>query len=128
MDFKGPVAAFEVFTDNLPKPKNKKSATKPHLDLPQFHAVERDFAFVVDMDVAASAVIGAARSAEKKLITDVTVFDVFSGGNLEDGKKSLAISVTLQPFEKTMSDEEIEAVVQKIVAKVEKATGGTLRS
>lgn len=128
MDVKGPMAAFEVFTDNLPKPKNKKSATKPHLDLPQFHAVERDFAFVVDTDVAASAVIGAARSAEKKLITDVTVFDVFSGGNLRDGKKSLAISVTLQPFEKTMSDEEIEAVVQKIVAKVEKATGGTLRS
>ena len=128
MDVKGPVAAFEVFTDNLPKPKNKKSAAKPHLDLPQFQTVERDFAFVVDTDVAAGAVVGAARSAEKRLITDVTVFDVFSGGNMGDGKKSLAISVTLQPLDKTMTDVEIDAVVQKIVTKVGKVTGGTLRS
>ena len=128
MDVKGPMAAFEVFTDNLPKPKNKKSATKPHLDLPQFHAVERDFAFVVDTDVTASTVVGAARSAEKKLIADVTVLDVFSGGNLGDDKKSLAISVTLQSFDKTMTDQEIETVVQKIVAKVRKSTGGSLRA
>lgn len=128
MDVRGPVAAFEVFPDALPKPRAKKSAARPHLDLPQFHTVERDFAFVVDADVAAGAVAGAAWGADKKLVTDVRVFDVFTGGNLGDGKKSLAINVVLQPLEKTMTDDEIEAVAQRIVANVEKATGGTLRT
>lgn len=128
MDVRGPIAAFEVFPDALPQPKAKKSASRPHLDLPQFHTVERDFAFVVDADVAAGAVAGAAWGADKKLVTDVRVFDVFTGGNLGDGKKSLAINVVLQPLEKTMTDDEIEAVAQRIVANVEKATGGTLRT
>ena len=114
--------------DALPKPKAKKSAARPHLELPQFHTVERDFAFVVEEDVAASTVAGAARGADKKLVTEVRVFDVFTGGNLGNGKKSLAINVVLQPLEKTMTDAEIEAVAQRIVANVEKATGGTLRT
>ena len=90
--------------------------------------MERDFAFVVDEDVAADAVLGAARGADKSLIAEVRVFDVFSGGNVGAGKKSLAINVTLQPTEKTLTDAEIDAVAQKVVASVEKATGGTLRT
>jgi len=98
MGVKGPVAGFEILFDNLPKPKERKSKAKPHLDLPQFHAVERDFSFVVDEKVPAAQVLGAARSADKKLITGVSLFDVFHGGNLGEGKKSLAINVTLQPL------------------------------
>ncbi len=127
MDIKGPVAAFEIFVDALPKPKAQKSAAKPHLELPQLHTVERDFAFVVDDEIAASAIVNAARGADKALITDVSVFDVFAGGNLGDGKKSVAISVVLQPTEQTLTDAEIEAVASKIVANVAKSTKGVLR-
>ncbi len=127
MDIKGPVAGFEIFVDGLPRPKNKKSAAKPHLELPQLHTVERDFAFVVGQDVAASAIVGAALGADKSLITDVSVFDVFAGGNLDADKKSVAIAVTLQPRDQTLTDAEIDAIAGKIVANVAKSTGGTLR-
>ena len=127
MGVKGPVAGFEILFDNLPKAKERKSKAKPHLDLPQFHAVERDFAFVVDEKVSAAQVLGAALSADKKLITGVSLFDVFHGGNLGEGKKSLAINVTLQPLEKTLTDAEIDAVAESVVANVKKTTGGVLR-
>ena len=127
MGVKGPVAGFEFFFDNLPKPKERKSKARPFLDLPQFHAVERDFAFVVDESVPAAQVLSAARGADKKLITHVSLFDVFAGGDLEDGKKSLAINVVLQPVDKTLTDAEIDAISEKVVAGVTKATGGVLR-
>ena len=127
MDIKGPVIGFEIFVDALPKPKAKPSARKPHLDLPQLHTVDRDFAFVVNDDVAASAIVNAAIGADKKLITNVSVFDVFAGGNLGEGKKSIAISVTLQPMEQTLTDAEIDAVAAKVIANVAKSTGGSLR-
>ena len=128
MDVKGPIAGFEVYLDNLPKAKARKSAAKPHLDLPPFHTVERDFAFVVDDAVPAEDVLKAARAADKELIVAASVFDVFSGGALKAGKKSLAVNITLQPTEKTLTDPEIEAVAAKVVAGVVKATGGKLRS
>ncbi|HIM77486.1 MAG TPA: phenylalanine--tRNA ligase subunit beta [Rhodospirillales bacterium] len=128
MGVKGPIAGFEIFFDNLPKAKDKKSKTRPYLDLPQFHTVERDFAFVVDAGVSAAQVIGAARSAEKKLIAQVSLFDAFEGGDLDAGKKSLAINVVVQPVEKTLTDAEIELIGEKVVASVEKATGGVLRA
>jgi len=130
MGVKGPVAGFEVFLEKVPKAKAKKAkgTTRPLLQLSPFHTVNRDFAFVVDQNVAAAALINAARSADKALISDVTVFDVFAGGNLGTGRKSLAINVTLQPLAQTMSDEEIETVSNKVVAAVEKATGGNLRA
>ncbi|MDP6885116.1 MAG: phenylalanine--tRNA ligase subunit beta, partial [Rhodospirillales bacterium] len=128
MGVKGPVAGVEIFLDALPPAKARKSAARPALDMSPLHPVERDFAFVVDEGVAAGAVLGAARGAEPKLIIDVGLFDVFSGGALEAGRKSLAITVTLQPREKTLTDAEIEAVSNKVVAAVEKATGGTLRA
>jgi phenylalanyl-tRNA synthetase beta chain len=127
MDIKVPVIGFEIFVDALPKSKAKASATKPHLNLPQLHTVERDFAFVVNVDVAASEIVNAAIGADKKLITNVSVFDVFAGGNLDDGKKSIAISVTLQPMEQTLTDAEIEIIAAKVINNVAKSTGGTLR-
>ena len=90
--------------------------------------VTRDFAFVLDRDVPAADVVRAARGAENKLITDVSVFDVFEGGNLAaDNKKSLALEVTLQPIDVTLTDKEIEAVAQRVIAAVAKATGGEIR-
>lgn len=127
MGVKGPMSGFEIYMDNLPQAKAKKSMTRPHLDLPQFHSVERDFAFVVDHDVTAQSIISAAQKAEKNLISNISVFDVFAGGSLEEGKKSLAITVELQPLEKTLTDAEIEDVAKKVIANVVSATGGTLR-
>ena len=127
VDLNGPVAQFEVFLDNLPAPKGKKSAARPLLALSAFQPVERDFAFVVDADTDAGALLRTARGAEKTLITDASVFDIYEGAELGEGKKSIAISVTLQPTEATLTDAEIDAVADKIVAAVAKATGGVLR-
>ncbi|MBS29349.1 MAG: phenylalanine--tRNA ligase subunit beta [Alphaproteobacteria bacterium] len=126
LDVRGPAVGFEVFLDVLPDRK-EKSAARPPLHLLALQPVRRDFAFMVDADVEAGAVLRAARGAEKELVSSVDLFDVYEGKNIEDGKKSLAIQVTLQPVEATLTDEEIDAVAKKIVAAVEKATGGTLR-
>jgi phenylalanyl-tRNA synthetase beta chain len=89
--------------------------------------VERDFAFLVDLGVPAADLVRAAGSAERKLIAEVGVFDAYEGEGIPAGKKSVALSVRLEPRDKTLTDAEIEAVAKKIVAAVEKATGGTLR-
>ncbi len=128
MGVKGPMAAFEIYLDNAPKPKVRKSAARPHLALSALQPVERDFAFVLDRDVAAAALIKAAFGADKALISGVRVFDLFEGGALGEGKKSLAVTVTLQPKDKTLTEGDIEAVSTKIVENVRKATGGDLRS
>jgi len=120
-----PIAAFELYLDAVPS--RRKSLTKPALDASDLQAVKRDFAFLLNRDVPASDVIRAASGAERALITDVSVFDVFTGQGVPEGKKSLAIEVTLQPRDKTLTDVEIEAVAAKIVAAVIKATGGELR-
>lgn len=127
MDVKGPVVAFEILAENLPTPKASKGAARANLSLSSYQPVERDFAFVVDSDVAADKVMSAARGVDKKLITEVRLFDVFEGGNLGDGKKSIAINVVLQPTEQTLTDAEIEDVAGRIVSKVSASTGGVLR-
>jgi phenylalanyl-tRNA synthetase beta chain len=124
----GPLAAFEVILENIPAAKPKATRAKPPLDLSPFQPVERDFAFVVDAKVKAAEVVRAAQSIDKKLITGVTLFDVYEGTGIEPGKKSIAIAVTIQPREKTMTDAEIDLLGQRIVAEVTKKTGGTLRS
>ncbi len=127
MDMTGPVAGFEIYLDNLAKPKPKKDAARAHLTLSAYQKVSRDFAFLVDAKVTAAAVAAAAGQADKQLIAETQVFDVFAGGNMEPGKKSLALSVTLQPMDRTLTDAEIDGVAEKIVANVAKATGATLR-
>jgi phenylalanyl-tRNA synthetase beta chain len=123
----GPIAAFEVILEKLPEPKAKPTRAKPVLELSPFQPVTRDFAFVVDRNVKAADILRAAQSADKKLIIDVDVFDVYEGKGIEPGSKSIAIAVTLQPRDKTMTDQEIDALGAKIVAEVTKRTGGTLR-
>ena len=126
-DLKGPVAAFEVFLDAPPLPKAKATKARPKLVLSAFQPLERDFAFLVDAGVEAEKLVRAARNADKVMITAARVFDLYAGKGVPEGKKSLAIAVTLQPVERTLTDAEIEAVSDKIVAAVAKATGAVLR-
>jgi phenylalanyl-tRNA synthetase beta chain len=128
LDAEGPLEAFEVTLERIPEPRAKPTRAKPALELSPFQPVERDFAFVVDRAVRAGDLVRAAQTADRKLITNVNVFDVYEGEGIAPGKKSIAIAVTLQPREKTMTDQEIEAVAAKIVAEVAKRTGGILRA
>jgi phenylalanyl-tRNA synthetase beta chain len=123
----GPLMAFEVILDRIPEAKQKATRAKPVLDLSAFQPVSRDFAFIVDRKVKAGDLVRAAQGVDKKLITGVAVFDLYEGKGIDPDKKSLAIAVTIQPREKTMTDQEIDAVGAKIVAEVTKKTGGTLR-
>src|SRR5215469_3769810 len=121
LDSEGPLVAFEIVLERIPESKARGTRAKPPLELPLFQPVERDFAFVVDRDVKAADIVRAAQSADRKLITGVTVFDVYEGQGgqaIAPGKKSIAIAVTLQPRERTMTDAEIEALAAKIVAEV----------
>ncbi|HEX6985388.1 MAG TPA: hypothetical protein VF170_08420, partial [Planctomycetaceae bacterium] len=126
-DAGGPLAAFEIFLDALPPVRRKPGAAKPLLALSPFQPVRRDFAFIVDDEVAAGDVLRAAAGAERTLISEIQLFDVYTGKGVPEGRKSLAIAVTLQPVEATMTDAEIDAVADRIVAAVKKATGGELR-
>ncbi|HLH88093.1 MAG TPA: phenylalanine--tRNA ligase subunit beta [Xanthobacteraceae bacterium] len=127
LDAEGPLVAFEVILERIPEARAKPTRAKPLLELSPFQPVERDFAFVVDRTVKAADLVRAAQGADRKLITQVSVFDVYEGEGVAPGKKSIAIAVTLQPREKTLTDQEIDAVAAKIVAEVGKRTGGTLR-
>ncbi|MBF0306474.1 MAG: phenylalanine--tRNA ligase subunit beta, partial [Alphaproteobacteria bacterium] len=127
LDVKGPMAAFELFLESIPLPKPRPSKARPALAAQPLLPLERDFAFVVDQGVAAEAVLRAAKGADKTLIAGVSVFDLYEGGHVGEGRKSIAIAVTLQPTDHTPTDAEIEAVSAKIVQAVVKATGGALR-
>ena len=128
LDLKGPLVAFELNLDALPPPKAKPTKMKPKLNLPDFQPLTRDFAFVVGRNVAAGDIVKAAQGAERQLIVGVDVFDIYEGTGIDPDKKSVAIAVTLQPTEKTLTDVEIEAVSAKIVGEVSKKTGAVLRS
>ena len=128
LDVKGPAVGFEIDLDRLPQPRSKPGTARPLLKASPFQPIERDFAFVVAVDTPAEKLVRAARGADKALITGVSVFDQFAGKALGEGKKSIAMSVTLQPVDHTLSDAEIETVGAKIVAAVNKATGGVLRT
>ena len=128
LDVESPVVAFEIFLDALP-PERKKSRAKPDLANADLLPVRRDFAFLLDKGVPAGDVVKAALAADKSLISNVSVFDLFEGGALAgEGKKSLAIEVTLQPATQTLTEQEIDAVSQKVIAEVKKVTGGEIRT
>ncbi|HYZ21537.1 MAG TPA: phenylalanine--tRNA ligase subunit beta [Rhodopila sp.] len=124
LDLPGPMVAFELNLDAVADPKRRRTSAP---DLPAFQPVRRDFAFVADRGVLADDVVRAARGADRSLITGVSLFDVYEGDKVPEGKKSLAIEVTFQPRERTLTDAEIEAAGQKVIAAVAKATGATLR-
>ncbi|MGV4878022.1 phenylalanine--tRNA ligase subunit beta [Acetobacter indonesiensis] len=119
-----PVVGFEVLMDAVADPKRrKKSAPK----LSAFQPVRRDFAFVVERDVPAENLLRAVRGADRTLVTNVSLFDVYEGPHVPEGYRSIGVEVTLQPVEKSLTDAELEAVSERIVAAVAKTTGATLR-
>lgn len=128
LDLEGPMVAFEAILDALPEPKAKPTRTRPPLVASDLQPVRRDFAFVVERDVAAGEIIAAAARADRSMVSDVALFDLFEGETIGADKKSVAIEVTLQPTEHTMTDEEIDDLGTRIVAAVSKATGAVLRS
>lgn len=127
LDVEGPIAAFEIVLDMLPAPKAKPTKIKPKLELSDLQPLSRDFAFIVDRAANAGDLVKAVAGAEKTLITAVSVFDVYEGVGVPEGKKSVGVAVSLQPRDKTLTDAEIETVAQKIVAEAEKKCGATLR-
>jgi phenylalanyl-tRNA synthetase beta chain len=126
MNVKGPAMAFTIYPEQIPLSR-KSGASRRAMDISDLQAVERDFAFVVDSGVDALALVNAAVGADKALIDGVRVFDEFIGGSLGEGKKSLAITVRLQPRDGNLKDKDIEALSAKVIDKVTKATGGVLR-
>jgi phenylalanyl-tRNA synthetase beta chain len=128
LDAEGPLVAFEVILERIPEGKPKATRAKAVLELSAFQPVTRDFAFVVDRAVKAADIVRAAQNVDRKLISGVSVFDLYEGQGIGAGKKSVAIAVTIQPRDKTMTDQEIDALGAKIVAEVSKRTGGVLRA
>ncbi|WP_273759760.1 phenylalanine--tRNA ligase subunit beta [Bartonella sp. ML70XJBT.G] len=127
LDVSGPVCGFEIFLDQIPESKKKMTKSRSPLKLSPFQMVRRDFAFVVDKTVASSLIVRAASGADKKLIHSVQVFDIFEDSSLGEDKKSVAIEVTLQPMERTLTDEDLEGLALKVVENVTKMTGAYLR-
>jgi phenylalanyl-tRNA synthetase beta chain len=126
LDARPPVAGFEVFLDAVPEPRGARA--KPPLKLSVFQPIERDFAFVVNRELPAETLLRAARGVDRKLVSEVRLFDVYEGAGLPEGSKSLAITVVLQPQERTLTDAEIEGFSRQLIVQVEKATGGRLRA
>lgn len=127
LDAKGPLVAFEIHLDALPLPKARPTKVKPKLALSGFQPVTRDFAFIVDRAVAAGEMQKTAQNADRALISDVAVFDLYEGQGVEPGRKSVALAVTLQPVERTLTEAEIEAVGAKIIAEMARRYGAALR-
>ncbi len=127
LDVDAALVGFEIVLDDIPLPKAKPTKTKPKLELSDLMPVERDFAFLADRHVKAADLLRAVQSADRTLITGANLFDVYEGGEIPPGKKSIAIAVTLQPRDKTLTDAEIDAIAAKIIAEVQNKTGATLR-
>lgn len=127
LDVSGPLVGFEIVMDRIPEPKAKPTRARPQIDLSPFQPVRRDFAFVVARDVAAADILKAAQGADRKLVASASVFDLYEGPGVDADRKSVAVEVTLQPRERTLTDKDLEEVAGKIVAEVTKKTGATLR-
>jgi len=121
------VFAFEVFPDNAPKAKEKNVFLRPKLEISVYQPVERDFAFVVSKDAEIINMINAVKKVDKKLIRNVSIFDVYTGDNVDEDKKSVAMNVLMQSDKDTISDNEIEKISNDIISNVIKAVGGELR-
>ena len=128
MDVSAPLVGFQVYLDALPEAKAKPTKSKGALVLPGLMPLTRDFAFVVEEKIDAEKILKAVKGADKALITEASIFDVFRGASVGEGRKSVAVAVTLQPRDATLTDKDLEAVAAKIVAAVGKATGATLRA
>jgi len=126
LDADGPMLGFEIDVEALPQVKQKASKARSRLDLSPLMPLSRDFAFVVDRDLAAGDLVRAILGADKPLIAEARLFDLYEGAGVPEGRKSLAIEVVIQPRTATLTDADIEAVSARIVAAAEKL-GASLR-
>ena len=122
------VCGFEIFIKNIPEPQKKHRLIKRNYSVSEFQKSERDFAFIIDKNYKAGDVKKIISEVDKSLIKKILIFDVFEGGNMPEGKKSIAINVTIQSMDKTLSEKDINDVSQKIINIVKAKTGGTIRS
>ena len=122
------VLGFEIILENIPESRKKIREAKPQFIVSDYQKVVRDFAFVIDEKYSSGEIINLVKKIDKKLIKDVKIFDVYHGDNIAVGKKSIAFNVTLEPKDKTLSDNDIEEVSKKIISTVQETTGATLRS
>jgi len=122
------VLGFEIFLDNIPEPTKKIREVKSRFVVYDYQKVVRDFAFVIDEKYSSGEIISLVKKIDKELIKNVRIFDVYQGDNIASGKISIAFNVTLEPKDKTLSDNEIEEVSKKIISTVEETTGAILRS
>ena len=122
------VCGFEIFLKNIQEPKNKYRFSKKTYSVSEYQKSERDFAFVIDKNYKAGEIEKLIKEVDKDLIKKVLIFDVFEGGNMQEGKKSIAVNVTIQSMEKTLSEKDLNDVSQKIINIVKTKTGGTIRS
>ena len=127
LDVDGPVYGFEITLDNVPPPKHRAVKTKPAFDGSSLMPLSRDFAFLADQNKSAGDLARAAAGADKQLISGVRVFDVYAGNGVPESMKSVAMEVSIQPRDHTLTDAEIEALTAVVVAAVSKA-GGALRT
>ena len=128
LDIEVPVVGFELDLDALPKPKARAGRTRPALEAWPYPPVDRDFAFIVDEAVTSDALLKAVRQAEKRLIRDIRVFDVYRGQGVVPGRKSLAIAVRLQSRERTLTEAEVEPIAGRIIEAAAKGVGAVLRA
>ena len=129
MDFKEQnICGFEIFLKNIPEPQKKYRLVKKNYFVSEFQKSERDFAFVIDKNYKAGDVEKIISEVDKNLIQKVLIFDVFEGINVPEGKKSIAVNVTIQSMDKTLSEKDLNDVSQKIINIVKSTTGGTIRS
>lgn len=127
LDIDAPVVGFEVMLERLPQAKNQ-TASRPAVDMPNLQPIRRDFAFLTDQATPADELARLAKGADKALIQDATIFDVYQGKGIEDGKKSIALTVTLQPRDATLTDEQLEELSKKVVDTIESKTNSKLRA
>ena len=127
LDVRDTVVGFDIFVDSLPTPRTKTNKARPSFHKHLFQRVERDFAFVVDATIPVERLLRAVRGCDKTVISSVGVFDVYQGEHVATGKKSVALTVTLQPHDRTFTDQDIEGISERIITAVERATGGIHR-
>jgi phenylalanyl-tRNA synthetase beta chain len=122
------LVGFEIFLDNLKLPKKTLNNQKTKYTISDYQKSERDFAFIINKDVNVQDLINAISSVAQNLISNIKVFDVYEGENIPDNKKSIAISVTIQSFEKALNDSDLENINNLIIKTVEDKTGAKIRS
>ena len=128
LDFKEKnIYGFEIFLKNIPEPEKKLRVLKSNFKISDFQISERDFAFVMDKEFQVGKINNIILRLDND-IRSVNIFDVFEGGNLPEGKKSVAINVVMQSDKKTLSESDLTQISKKIIQEIEKQTGGKIRS